>query len=350
MLGKDKRSLAHIERIKELRSIPNADRIEVAKVLGWDVVVLKGEFNVGDLCVYFEIDSVIPKQPWSEFLVNKNKPDKPIRLRTVKLRGQISQGLAMPLTIINDHMSRFKNFDPKEGDDLADIIGVEKYVAPISAELAGKVLGNLPWFVPKTDEERIQNIPDIIKEIAGINLYVTVKLNGTSGSIYFFENAEHPFGVCSRNLLWTDDEAHTLWKLAHKYDLLTKLPASGNYVIQGEVCGPGIQKNQLGLKEHDFFVFNVYDIEEKRYLDYMEFINFCTRLDLKTVPVVMEHFVFTGEETVDDVLQISDGEYDNGHLREGIVIRPMKEAYSETLKGRLSFKAVSNKYLLAGEN
>ena len=357
MLNEEKvRMLAHAERISELRPIPDADRIEVARVLGWDVVVKKGEFKVGDLCAYFEIDSILPFAPWSEFLRNKDKPDKPIRLRTVKLRGQISQGLAVPLReVLAAAANDDYNPDEFDGMDLTETLGVTKYEPPIPACLAGKVFGQRPWFVPKTDEERLQNIPEIIKEVAGVRLYTSVKLNGTSGSYFFYDIPQRvpkpPFGVCSRELELVEDEKNTYWRMAVKYNLREKLQQAGAFAVQGEICGPGIQKNMLGLKDHELFIFNVYNIAESRYLNYDEFIAFCKQYELQTVPIENDNILFTGEETVDELLALADGFYPNGHLREGLVWRPLEEMTSPTLdNGRLSFKTVSNKYLLEGGN
>lgn len=351
---KDERSLVHVERIRELNPIPGADRIEVATIRGWKVVVKKDQFRVGDTCAYFEIDSILPFTPWSEFLRNKDKPDKPIRLRTVKLRGQQSQGLAMPLRDV------FPVELPKvaldEGADLTSLLGVTKYEPPIPAELAGLVKGKRPWFVPKTDEERLQNIPEIIKRVAGVRMYRSVKLNGTSASYFYFANLpeEDRFGVCSRNLELKEQAGNTYWRMATKYDLKTKLAAmaaTGNsYVIQAELNGPGIQKNMYGLKEHELFVFNVYDITASRYLNYDEFIAFCNALKLTTVPIENDNVVLTGNETVEELLALADGTYPNGHLREGLVWRPVMEMKSDLLSDyhncRLSFKTVSNMYLL----
>lgn len=354
-MGESPRKLASIRRVKEVIPHPNADRLDICVVDGWKVVSKKGEFVTGSLAIYFEIDSLIPFQPWSEFLRNKEKPDKPIRLRTVKLRGQQSQGLILP---VNEVFPAGTGFPIEEGVDVTDVIGVTKYEPPIPAELAGLVKGKRPWFVPKTDEERLQNIPDIIKQVAGVRMYRSVKLNGTSASYFYFANLpeEDRFGVCSRNLELKEQDGNTYWRMARKYDLKTKLASlaavGSSYVIQAELNGPGIQKNMLGLKEHDIFVFNVYDIVETRYLNYDEFIAFCNTLGLKTVPIEDDNVVLTGNETVDELLALADGTYPNGHLREGLVWRPVTEMKSDLLKdypnSRLSFKTVSNKYLLAG--
>lgn len=340
MLINGKRSLAYVAKIDSLTPIEGADRIECAHVKGWKCVVKKGEFQPGDPCVYFECDSVLPRTPWSEFLIDKNKPEKPIRLRTIRLRGQLSQGLALPLNVV------LPGRDLPEGTPVDEDLGVEKYEPPIPVQLAGKVKGKLPYFVSMTDEERIQNIPDIIKEVAGIKLYTSVKMDGTSFTAYWNANEEEPFGVCSRKLNLKETEGNTYWHLARKLQLEEKLRNFGsNIVIQGEMCGPGIQKNRMGLKEIDLFVFNIKFTDDNQYAFWRVMNGVCVSLGLKTVPVDREEVVLTGQETVDDLLEMADGQYENGHLREGVVFRPWEERYSELLSGRLSFKAVNNKYL-----
>lgn len=348
MLNDDnERALVHIEQIKEISPIEGADRIEVAKILGWNVVVKKGEFRPGDQCVYFEIDSILPKKPWCEFLVNPDKPDKPIRLKTKKMKGVVSQGLALPIPSVFGYGTDFSN-----GTDVTQQLEVVKYEPYIPAQLAGIIVGQRPFFVPKTDEERIQNIPDIIQEVAGISLYKTVKMDGTSSSYFYKPDIEVPFGVCSRNLQLKEDPNNTYWKMVFKYDILNKLKllyeSTGNsYVLQGEICGPGIQKNRMGLKEVSLFLFNVLDLNTSKFLNFYDFVQFCEKIQIPTVPV--DGIVtFTGKETVEDLLVMADGLYDNGKPREGIVYRPVVETVSQVLKGgRLSFKTVSNKYLLA---
>ncbi|MFA5313439.1 MAG: RNA ligase (ATP) [Methanomassiliicoccales archaeon] len=348
--GEKGRALAYVEKILSLDPILGADVIEKAKIRGWDVVVKKGEFKVGDVCVYIECDSVLPLTSWSIFLVDKNKPDKPIRLRTITLRGQRSQGLAIPL---NNVFTGDRIF--YIGENLTEELGITKYDPPIPACLAGQVWGDRPWFVIKTDEERIQNVPDLIKEIAGIRLYETVKMDGTSGSFFYKEDNFQgqdvvPFGVCSREMWLKESDPNTFWQMARKYDLAEKMKDAcakmgGPVIVQGEVCGEGIQKNRLGIKGHELFVFNVMLVNGQKYLDYEDFMSFCGKYELQTVPVINDNLIFNGNETVDNILDMADGLYPSGHLREGVVFRSVIERQSAVLKGRLSFKAVSNKFL-----
>jgi RNA ligase (TIGR02306 family) len=196
------RALASIQRILEVKEIPNADRIEEAVVLGWHLVVGKGEFKVGEKCVYFEVDSMLPLTPAFEFLKDKMKQYEGgewfCRLRTKKLRGVLSQGLALPLGVLGlgQNLSL--------GEDVSERLGIKKYEPQIPAVLRGWAKGNFPTlYIPKTDEIRVQSIPEIFDEVRGKEVFVTEKADGTS--VTYFVREE--FGVCSRNLeLKEDDE------------------------------------------------------------------------------------------------------------------------------------------------
>jgi len=332
------RKLASIQVIKEINSIPDADQIEVCSILGWKVVSRKGEFKVGDLVIYLEIDSLLPVSPWSDFLKSKNHPDKPIRLRSVKLRGQVSQGLLLPLSILPETIHEWK-----EGDDVSSQLNILKYEPSISADLAGKVRGIFPGLFRKTDEPRIQGEPNLIEEFQNEHVVFTIKMDGTSGT---FGNIEGDHHVCSRNLSLLDDEVNTYWKMYHKYNLKKVLDDVGEFAIQGEVCGEGIQKNRMGIKGHDLYVFNVYNIRANRFLDFHEFLDFCSQYGLQSVPV--EKTCIFDYPSIDVLVEdVQNCIYPtNGGLGEGWVIRPVIERYSETLCGRASFKVINNKYLL----
>ena len=342
------RKLASIQKIKELSPIKGADRIEVAKILGWEVVVKKGEFKVGDFCIYFEIDSILPDKPWCSFLKNKDKPEKPIRLKTIRLRGQLSQGLALPLNILDEY------FDPneeildtlEEGDDLTKVIGVKKYEPEIPACLNGEVKGPRPSYAPKTDEHRVQSFPEVIEEFKGRAVYIGQKVDGTSST--YAQNGDK-FDVCGRNWSYNPSTENTYWEMATKYNLVEKLKDAGDFIIQGEIAGPGIQKNPLKLEGHELFVFNVMNLNKEgcKYLDYNDFIEFCKKYELQTVPILKEDITFEWPD-VDTLLEEAKGNYANGKIQEGIVIRPMFNFYSEILKGRASFKVINNEYLEKG--
>jgi RNA ligase (TIGR02306 family) len=333
------RKLASVQEVADIQPIEGADRIEVATILGWKVVVKKDEFKVGDKCIYLEIDSLIPIKPWSQFLEDKNKPGTPVRLRTVKLRKQISQGLVVPFEILEEYIGgRYKTFDI--GADVTEIMGIEKYEPPIPASLAGKVRGIFPAIVPKTDETRIQSEPGLIAEFQGKMCVWTVKCDGTSGSYMNIEGDHH---VCSRNLSLQDDGKNTYWAMYHQYALEEILNDMGDFAIQGEVVGEGIQKNRMGLKGHHLMVFNIYDIRAGRIVSHERTVEMCKQYGLEMVPVYKQAIF---DQTIEEVIEEATRcKYPNGSLGEGYVIRPVEPFYSEVLSGRASFKVINNKYL-----
>ncbi len=364
----EKRKLATIQKIAEVQPIENADAIEKVKVKDWWCVTRKDEFKVGDLCVYFEIDSLLPvNNPAFEFLAKATKPKNVIidgkehvgygyRLKTIKLRGQISQGLALQLSVfpvlspyapIHDMDDVIPNIDQYPiSADISEELGIVKYELPIPAHLSGKVKGAFPGFIPKTDEERVQNLGEVIDKLQGETFYITEKLDGSSATFY---KKDGEFGVCSRNLELIDTPENTLWGIARRYNL-ANIIADG-YVIQGEIIGEGIQKNSLKQSKQDIYVFNVYNINELRYLDFEEFVDFCDKSNLKTVPIVEKEYILDAD--VNGLLNYAEGKsrLNSNVEREGIVLRPLKEKQVEIdgILTRLSFKAISNKYLLKHE-
>lgn len=341
------RKLASIQRILEIKSIDNADKIEVVSILGWKVVVKKDEFKVGDLCVYVELDSVLPPKPEFEFLVKYK-----YRVKTVRLRGQVSQGLCFPLSVLDG--LKYQNdtreapvYEWKEDQEVTDILGVIKYDPPeISSGggfLQGQTAGNFPCYVPKTDELRLQASPKLLKELVGIPLYVTEKIDGTSAT---FSILDGEVNVCSRNRAVKDDKNNVYWKMARKYKIIDILNSNPGIAIQGEIAGPGIQGNKLGLAELDLFIFNVYDIKIGSYFTADQFFDFCKVNNLTTVPQLDETIILTDEPTIEGFLNLAKGKYASGHPREGIVVRARDNKYSPSLKGRLSFKVINNDFLL----
>lgn len=333
------RKLASIQTILSLTPIEGADAILLAKVLGWELVVKKTEFQVGDKAVYFEIDSVLPIASWNDHL--RKDPIKPLRIKTIRLRGQLSQGLAMPLSILPQGKYEV-------GEDVTELVGVEKYEPVIPAHLSGMVKGNFPAFLHKTDEPRLQSEPRVLDEAIskGLVLVGTLKMDGTSFTAY---RREFDFGVCSRNLNLKETEDNAHWKMARKLKLEEILRSEPrNLCIQGEMVGPGIQGNRMGLKEVDLYLFNLFDIDTGKYAGYNELVEFGKKHNIKVVPVVSQKdFGFGETATVSKMLEVALAlNYDNGTPAEGIVWRSACETYSEVLKGRMSFKTISSRFLL----
>jgi len=327
------RRLATIRTITNLLPIPDADLIELAKVDGWQVVVKKGEFEVGDTVVYFEIDSWIPERI-APFL-SKGKLPKLFnnvwgeRLRTIKLKGQLSQGLIIPC---RDEYFEFKN-------QLDEYLGIQLYEKPLPAQLAGKAKGNFPPFIPKTDQERIQNIPmGVFAAWMMDDWEVTEKLDGSSMTIYLNKNK---FGICSRNLeLELDQENNAFVNEGKQYE--ERLREWGlNIAIQGELIGPGIQDNQYGLAETAFYVFDIFDINNQKYFTPSARHEAVIFLDMHHVPIVGESKL--GDATKADIIRLADGQsFLNESNREGLVFKSINSIHS--------FKTISNKWLLNERN
>jgi RNA ligase (TIGR02306 family) len=339
------RKLATVRKISELRPIDGADKIELAIVDGWQVVVAKDvEHKVGNKVVYCEIDSFLPIRDEFEFLrkssYKKMGDQEGFRLKTIKLRGQVSQGLILPSGVIP--VAQFASaHDLPEGMDVTEMLGIVKYEPPIPAELAGKVKGLFPSFLHKTDEERVQNL---VKEYgewkyqSKHKFYVTEKLDGSSAT-YYINNGE--FGVCSRNLELLETEGNTFWKVARELDLENKIKSLGkNICFQGELIGEGIQGNPYKIKGHTVRFYTGFDIDKRERIPFINFAVTLQDLSLDIVPVLNEDYGFMLPETVEDMLKYAEGKsvLNANTEREGVVVRSMD--------GTISFKAISNKFLL----
>lgn len=345
-----KRKLASIQKILKLEPIEGADAIEKATVLGWSVVVKKGEFKVGDWVVYFEVDSLLPNIPEFEFLTRGNslkkidingKTIEGIRLKTVRLRGQISQGICFPLSIISTIVGAH-NIVPQEGSDVTGLLGVHKYEPPIPFILSGQARGVFPSILPKTDETRLQTVPEILQRYKDVSFYVTEKVDGTSMTVFVKDGEMH---VCSRNMDLAELD-NTYWRVANALNLKEKLQSySGRYAIQGELVGEGIQGNKLKIKGQKLLVFNVYDFVEAKYLDFSELQTFCSVNMLEMVPIVDISTILY--ESVDKMVAYATRKsiIATNTWVEGLVFRPVKEMRDEDL-GRLSFKVINPEFLL----
>ncbi len=334
------RKLASVQEIISIDDIPGADNIQVATVKGWKLVVKRGDFEPGQKAIYCEIDSFLPIKEEFEFLRKssfKRMGDlEGFRLKTIKLRGQVSQGLLLPVTILKDKIypDHYKNLSI--GDDVAEALGIFKFEPPIPAELSGVMKGNFPAFIPKTDEERIQNLTELYENFKKSVFYVTEKLDGSSAT-YYYNNGV--FGACSRNIDLLESGGNSFWKVARTLQLEEKMKESEkNLCLQGEMIGEGIQGNPYKLKGQDVRFFNAFDIDEQRYLTLDEFGEVMEVMGLKTVPFIVIDYNLP--ETIDELLTYAEGKsmLNTNTEREGIVIRNHQRT--------ISFKAISNKFLL----
>lgn len=335
------RKMASVRRIDAVNPIPGADAIEVATVGGWRVVVKRGEFQPGDLAIYCEIDSWIPHEV-APFLSKGQEPReyngvRGERLRTVKLRGQVSQGLLLPL---NDLLKM--KYDGgavvEEGDDISELLGIQKYEPPVPAQLAGIARGLFPSFIPKTDQERCQNlVTEIAKWMtADLTWEMTEKLDGSSMTVYHHDGE---VGVCSRNLELKEDDSNSFWVVARTHDLPNRLRALGrNIALQGELIGEGIQGNPYRIRGQGFYLFDIYDIDQSRYLTPVERMAMAEELSVVSVPLVATD---TTLDNVDVLLARAEGKSQLNVLaeREGVVFKCNQ-------RPELHFKAISNRFLL----
>ena len=348
------RKLASIQTVNALEPILNADAIERMRILGWWVVVKKGEFRPGDKVVYCEIDSLLPERPEFEFLRASSfklaQTDASgatvlpagFHIKTVKLRRQVSQGICFPLSILPEGATL------DEGADVTEQLGVRKWEPPVPVGMGGRVKGGFPGFLPKTDETRVQVLEPVLERHRGKIFYVTEKLDGTSFTA-FLRDAE--FGICSRNL-WMDesDESNLLVRVTRRLKLEEKLRevrerCGFDLAVQAEVIGPGIQKNKYELKEVTLRVFNVLDVRSYRLLDHAVMLEVIGELGLDAVPqlgtIALNH-------SVDELVAFSEGTsvLNPKAQREGVVLRPLVEEFDQDVGGRLSFKAINPKFLL----
>lgn len=350
------RKLVTVRTITNILPIENADAIELAVIDGWQVVTKKGEFQEGDPCVYFEIDSWLPADDSRyEFLKKSGVKvatdgKERIRLRTIKLRGQVSQGLALPLT-------KFSEIED-ECEDIDSVLDVIKFERP--EPKTADAAGNFPDCIPKTDEERIQNVyHKLVSEYSDKKFYPTLKLDGSSCTVAYFnedrkdywkdDSMEHidlgmkmgEIAVCSRNIQLKKDENSHFYKAATKggvIEMVKELGSQGyNYAIQGEVMGPGIQGNKEGFTDFQMFVFSIYDMEGNTYLPHSDVIRLCDSYGVGAAPALdLPHNPL--QHSLQEILSMSDGPSINAKLREGVVWK--------SYDGKVSFKSISNKWLL----
>lgn len=329
------RKMASIREVKAVRDIPNADKIQAYVVDGWTVVGQKGDYSVGDHVVYCEIDSWIP-HTLAPFLSKGKEPRNyngvlGERLRTIKLRGQISQGLLLSKEVLSDR-------EYKLGEDVSVELGITKYEPPLPVIMSGNAKGVFPSFLIKTDQERIQNL--FAEDLYDV-YEVSEKLDGTSAT-YFLKDGE--FGVCSRNLELSESENNVYWQVAKRENIEAKMRSVNlsDFAIQGEIVGHGIQGNKYGISTPTLYVFNVFHIPSGRYLAPLAARAVVESMKLKYVPLLSDMHIFKENHRIEDFLEAHDGMKSllvTDTLAEGVV-------YKSLTNTNKSFKVISNEWLL----
>lgn len=347
------RKMASIRRIDNIEPIEGADKIEVVVFGGWKVVVNKGLYQPNDLVVFCEIDSWVPNSI-APFLTPEGKEPREYkgikgeRLRTKKLRGVISQGLVLSLEKALEAYCG-SDFDSGEelcevfydGADISEVMGIQKWEPPEEFRSAD-AKGTFPSFIRKTDQERIQNIRKDIEDSYQYGKFfeITEKLDGSSMTVFYLDGQ---VGVCSRNLELKEDCENTFWKTAMYSGAIDSLITNAkNLALQGELIGPGIQGNSYGLREHEYHIYDVFDIDNQKYLLPYEANLVVKGLGLKYVPIVSEAQQLTTSD-ISDILKYAEGKSNLNPKteREGLVFKCSTEDFS--------FKAISNKWLLKNE-
>jgi RNA ligase (TIGR02306 family) len=333
--------LASIEIIKNIKDHPNADSLQISEILGWQTIIKKGIHKEGDKVVFITIDTIVPRYTWSAFLEDSKNPNKPIRIKNIKLRGEFSSGLVISLNEFD--ASPFKDYDI--GTDLTEIIGITKYIKEIPANLSGETLGDFPTHITsKTDEDNGLNDPNLVEKVLNHDSHITVtsKLDGSSITLIVEDGVLTQ--VCTRNLSKKETENNTFWKAARKLSI----PENWTGTIQGELCGNGIQRNQLKLEDVRLFVFQI--SENKKYMTYEEMKDFCENsLHCDVVPLVcklsLEDHIKLWLNPLQKLQELADKQkYQSGLEGEGIVVRPSSYPKGYSSRRPLGFKLINRNY------
>lgn len=382
------RKLSSVEIIQNIEPIEGADFIVKITILGWNLVAKKDEFKIGDKCVFYQIDSKLKPNETYSFL-EKEK----YRIKTRRFKNQISQGLALPISILKNEgvledgwkydeeketiISNLMNIKIVEGIDLTDILGVEKYdleegesleasvrykLNPKKSKLANKISywkwkiklflkrfdtrskgGMFPTdLVPKTNQERFQSFSKSeIEEINGKSFTSTIKMDGSSTTL--IKNKKDII-LCSRNLAIGENSDNKFWKAINKYDLKSKIKSlKGNIALQMELIGESVQGNRYNIRGVDIRLFNVYDIDNKKYLSPKDMIKIANKLEIPHVHIIDDNFILN--HTVDELVNMATRKsIDNQKVNEeGIVFWLNDE------DKKLSFKVINPEYLLEKE-
>ncbi len=326
------RKLASIRVISQVIEHTNAEKLGIYMIEGWQVIDQKNKYEVGDKVVYCEIDSFLPVTPEFEFLrkssFRKMGVLEGFRLKTIRLRGELSQGLILPMSVLGDGHSY------NVGDDVSVLLGIIKYEPPIPENLSGEVLGQFPGYIPKTDEERVQNLD--YEWLKNHKYFVTEKLDGSSCTVYL---SDGHFGVCSRNLELKETDGNAYWNAARRMDIENIIKNTGrNLALQGELIGTKIQSNPYKINHTEFRLFKIYDIDIKQYMNVQEMYDFASVYQIPIVPLISSDFVLP--DTVMELLKIADGssQLRNETIREGLV-------FTAKDTKDIHFKVISNLFL-----
>jgi len=346
------RKLVTVKTIDQITPIPDADRIEVARIDGWNVVVGKDQHHVGEKVAFFEIDSFLREDlPRFEQFQSRGQKAMEVEgvelrghvLKTIKLRGVYSQGLIMSLEAVGFNPSEVAELT--EGTDITNIAGALKWEPPLPTSV--EIIGEFDTrHSPKTDAVRLQNIVDLWDEIREIDWTPTVKVDGTSQTFANFDGKIRVFG---RN--WElDPETSVGLKLARENGIFEDLEEMGNSsVIQAELVGPGIQANSLKLPGKRLIVFSVWRNGVK-----LERSEWPASALKHSTPILGDEYLpknFESAEGLIDFVNGLKGSVSKNVKDEGVVYHPVNPSsvpleLVNSLDRNLNFKVISNAWLL----
>lgn len=356
------RKLVSIRTIEKIIPIDGADRIEIAAIGAWHIIVPKGVYKEKDKVLYFEIDSFIPDNnkilaPFIDEDMKKRAhktfyKNDGVLIKTIKLRGEYSQGWVLPL-------EHFKDYNFVEGKDLSTELGVLKYeLVDETSNMEQK--GKFPTFFPKTDCERIQNLTlSDLEKIIEEKVEITYKFDGTSFSNYYF-NGET--GICTRNFEMKPEVVNLYTKSAITEKIRDYCEKNKrNLAFQGEIVGPEIQKNRMSLTKQQLFIFNIYDIDAHRYIEPNQRIAICGELGLSHVEIYEGNLLKNGKTLIEQIdicpedfkkMSIEEKTEVLEQLREKIlkmtetICSKTREGFVfKSFDGKMIIKAISNKYI-----
>jgi len=355
--------MARVVKIDNVIKHPNADALDLFFIGGWQVVAKTGDYKTGDLAIFCEVDSFVPTEV-APFLTREGSEPKEYngikgeRLKTIRLRGELSQGLLLSIAsqpkvdvrlgeiVVKSNKQNF-NMETLIDEDVSELLGVIKWERPelgTGAKLGGNPKGNFPSEFPKTDQERIQNLSRKLEQWieSGEEFEVTEKLEGSSMTCYLMRDGT--FGVCSRNLDLKRDKNNTFWSTAIEFDVESKMKDHFGEVpevsvaLQGELIGPGIQGNIYKLEDYEFRVFDIVEGGGK-YLLPEQRRKIIRLMDLPHVPVVSKSYPAL---SMGEMLEFAEGTTQlttKKASREGLVFKSLTNPNN-------SFKVISNEYLL----
>jgi len=305
----------------KLRNHANADTLSIADIEGsaWQVVVKTEDFEPEGTAIYIPVDSIVPDMPQFEFL-----RDKGFRVKAIRLRGEYSYGLLMP-----------NKENLPVGEDVTEKIGIKKYEPPIPLEMSGEAVRGLDWVVKYTDIERYENFQDVLLD--GEEVIVTEKIHGSNLRV---SKKDDILFVGGHNWMFKESETNLYWSAIKKNELdvllLKGLPDTA--VLFGEVYGRKVQNLQYGLTTQKIVFFDIF--MNGRYLDWNDLVELIEKLGLSMPPIV-----YRGDYHLNKIRELAQGQtlLGGGHLREGVVVRPVKERVDAKL-GRVILKFLNPEY------